>query len=165
MPELCTNKLEALVGYLDGLTERADLDVLTRLLQTVDLTRDDLEPVCRFKPECYQRNTIKRTEWYELVALCWLNGQKSQIHDHRHSSCAFRVIDGPVTEHRYEQTRAGFVRKVHTSQLDAGSICAAADAEIHEVCNERTDGGDVVTLHIYSPPLRMTTYELDPGTG
>ena len=43
----------------------------------------------------------------------------------------------------------------------AGGICATEDADIHQVSNLADDGGDLVTLHVYSPPLlNMGTYSL-----
>ncbi len=162
MPQLCTSKLEPLVEYLDSLTGRADLSVLEDLLAGLDIARSDLEPVCTFKNDCYQRNRIKATQHYELVALCWRPGQKSQIHDHASSSCAFRVVEGTVTERRFEKLPDGKVRPVEETTIEPGQICAAQDEAIHEVCN-RSESGDLVTLHIYSPPLNMRTYELGVG--
>lgn len=164
MPELCTSKLEPLVEYLDSLTARADLQVLEGLLERIDVSRDDLAPVCKFKNECYQRNRIKKTQWYELVALCWKAGQKSQIHDHASSSCAFRVVQGTVTERRFERNPDGTVREVQVTTLEPGTICAAEDDAIHEVCN-RAETDDLVTLHIYSPPLNMRVYDEGEDTG
>ncbi|MEZ6243218.1 MAG: cysteine dioxygenase family protein [Phycisphaerales bacterium] len=162
MPQLCTSKLEPLVEYLDSLTGRADLSTLEGLLADLDVSRADLEPVCTFKNDCYQRNRIKATTWYELVALCWRPGQKSQIHDHASSSCAFRVVEGTVTERRFEKLPDGKVRPVAMTTIRPGEICAAQDEAIHEVCN-LSDTEDLVTLHIYSPPLNMRTYELGIG--
>ncbi len=162
MTELCTSKLAPLVEYLDSLTKRADLETLQGLLESAGVTREDLKAVCKFKCECYQRNRIKATQWYELVALCWQSGQKSQIHDHASSSCAFRVVEGTVTERRFEKNPDGTVRPVETNTLEPGSICAAEDEAIHEVCNNESES-DLITLHIYSPPLKMQTYELGVG--
>lgn len=158
MSELCTSKLEPLVEYLDSLSGRADLDTLQGLLERMDVTREDLRPVCKFKSTCYQRNRIRKTDWYELVALCWRAGQKSQIHDHASSSCAFRVIQGTVTERRFEKNADGTVHEVQVTTLAPGSICAAEDDAIHEVCN-MAESDDLVTLHIYSPPLNMKVYD------
>ena len=162
MQQLCSSKLEPLVAYLDSLTGRADLSVLEELLQRAEVSREDLKAVCKFKCECYQRNRIKATEWYEMVALCWRAGQKSPIHDHASSSCAFRVIEGTVTERRFEKNPDGKVRPVERNTLAPGSICAAEDDAIHEVRNDDPEG-DLVTLHIYSPPLKMQTYDMGVG--
>lgn len=159
MPACCTPKLDALIGYLDSLTGRADLAVLSRLLADVGVTRDDLEPRCVFNPRGYRRNTLSRTDWYELLALCWHSGDCTPIHDHKGSSCAFRVIHGVGTEIRFERTPAGLVCPVRTIRMEPGYICAADDDDIHQVANMQPPGQDLITLHIYSPPIRtMQTY-------
>ena len=36
--------------------------------------------------------------WYQAWVMCWRNGQRSPIHDHKGSSCAVRVLRGTLTE-------------------------------------------------------------------
>jgi hypothetical protein len=44
--------------------------------------------------------------------------------------------------------------------MKPGYVCAAEDADIHQVANMQAAGSDLITLHIYSPPIRkMNTYE------
>ena len=154
--------LQALVQYLDSLDSRADLEILAGLLERLDVTRADLKPACIFDHNAYRRNTIKRSDWYELVALCWHSGQRTPIHDHRGSSCGFRVIEGVATETRFARTPSGLICPMRTDRLEAGYVCAAADADIHQVLNAEAEGTDLVTLHIYSPPMtRYHRYTLD----
>lgn len=152
--------LGPLLAYLDSLTGRADLGVLADLLGRLRVTRAELEPVCIFGTRGYRRNTVSRSDWYELVALCWRSGHCTPIHDHRGSSCAFRVVEGTGTEVRFAMTPSGQACPVATNAMPAGYVCAAEDEDIHQVANLQGPGEDVITLHIYSPPLRrMNTYE------
>lgn len=156
-------ELAELVGYLDHLTDRADLAVLSQILEGLTLTRADLEPAIVFGKNGYRRNVIRRGEWYELLALCWRSGHSTPIHDHRGSSCAFRVIEGVCTEVRYLVTPSGQVCPSETHHLQAGSVCAAEDSDIHQVANLQAAGEDLITLHIYSPAIRsMNTYAFTP---
>ena len=34
-----------------------------------------------------------------------------------------------------------------------GRCCASQDQDIHQISNIAADGSDLVTLHVYSPPL------------
>ena len=52
-------KLNPLLRYLDDLGDRADLPRLRRLLEDLDVTREDLAPACLFEKDAYQRNLIK----------------------------------------------------------------------------------------------------------
>jgi cysteine dioxygenase len=158
-------KLAPLLEYLKGLTAAADLDVIRGLLEELDLTRSDLEPVCIFKPERYQRNLIGKSPWYELVCLCWASGQRTPIHDHAGSSCAFLVVDGIATETRFNRTPSGLIYAEWTKHHDPGYVCASHEADIHQVANIQPPGKDTVTLHLYSPELiHYNIYKLDTLT-
>ena len=155
-------KLVKIIAYLDSLEDRADLETLRRFLEELDITREDLEAACGFCDDHYQRNIIKESEWYELVCICWKSGQRTPIHDHRGSSCAFKVIAGTAMEMCFDKTPSGLLKACDTHDAPAGFICASYDADIHQVLNAQPEGEDVVTLHIYSPPMRQyRKYSLD----
>lgn len=156
--------LAELIRYLDGLTARADLRILRRLLARLVVTRRDLEPACRFGVQAYRRNPVARSDWYELLVLCWRSGHGTPIHDHRGSSCAFRVIEGVGTEIRFERTASGHVCPIRAISMEPGYVCAAQDDMIHQVANFQAPGRNLITLHIYSPPIRrMHTYAYAAG--
>ncbi len=157
--------LRDLLGYLDTLGQPADLRTLARLLGSLRITRADLEPVCVFKDEKYQRNLVRQTDWYELVCLCWTSGQRTPIHDHAGSSCAFLVVEGVATETRFEHTPSGLICPIWTKRHEPGYVCASAEADVHQVCNTQPPGKDLITLHCYSPQLRnFNVYSLDSLT-
>lgn len=97
------------------------------------------------------------------MLMCWKPGQCSPIHDHAGSSCGFLILEGTAKEVVYEVTQNNFAKPTHSTHYPQGSICLAHDNDIHHVGNESNE--DLVTLHIYSPPLRMAYYELDPLAG
>jgi cysteine dioxygenase len=153
-------KLAPIIGYLDSLKGRADLDVLSGMLKKLDITLEDIKGNCVFGQKGYKRNTISKTDWYELLALCWHSGDRTPIHDHQGVSCAFKVVHGTGTEIRFRPTPSGLICPAGTTEMQPGYICAALDADIHEVANFQAPGQDLVTLHIYSPPItKMNVYE------
>lgn len=157
-------KLADLVGYLAALRDRADLGELEARLKGLDIDRHDIAPSCVFGTRGYRRNTIARGEWYELLALCWRSGDCTPIHDHEGSSCAFKVVEGRGTEIRYERTASGLVCPTGRRMLEPGTVCAAEDADIHQVANMQAKGLDLITLHVYSPPIKqMGTYDFASG--
>lgn len=161
-PEERFPKLKPLLQYLDSLTGRADLETLSRLLRDLQIGRCDIEESCRFAGDRYQRNIIKESPWYELVALCWHSGQRTPIHDHRGSSCAFRVVHNSITEIRFEKSPSGLLISTGSHEAPPGYICASYDDDIHQVLNANPPGQDAITLHIYSPPLKQyRKYTLD----
>lgn len=155
-------KLAELIEYLQGLQARADLATLTRLLQDLDISREDIGPACCFGAKAYKRNSISRGRWHELVALFWRSGDVTPIHDHEGSSCAFKVIEGEGTEIRFTRTPSGLVCPATVNRMPEGYLCAADDADIHQVANMQAPGQDLITLHIYSPAIvSMRTYRFN----
>lgn len=159
-------KLAPVLSYLDSLSERADLDTLAKLLAKADIARQDILPACQFGVNGYKRNTIAESPWYELLALCWRSGHCTPIHDHRGVSCAFKVIEGTGTEIRFMPTPSGLICPTATTLMAPGYICAAADADIHQVANMQSPAVDLITLHCYSPPIsKMRTYKFATSEG
>ncbi len=151
--------LRELTDYLDGLTARAELAELSRLLSGLRTTRADVEPWCQFGTRGYRRNTIRRSRWFELLALCWRSGDCTPIHDHAGCSCAFKLIHGVGTEIRYRVTESGLVCPTNVVEMPTAYVCAAEDDDVHQVANTQSPGRELITLHIYTPPIEvMTTY-------
>lgn len=158
--------LAALIDYLDSIRARAELSTLERLLRSATITRDELQSVCVFGTQAYRRNLISKSPWYELLALTWRSGHCTPIHDHTGSSCAFRVIEGTGTEIRFAATESGLVCPTGTARMEPGYVCAAEDSDIHQVANMQAPGQDLITLHIYSVPIKkMKTYAYACSTG
>lgn len=154
-------KLGAILAYLQAARGRVDLDILAELLRSTHITRADIAAACQFSERAYARNTIARSEHFELLALCWNSRQITPVHDHAGTSCAFKVIQGVGTEIRYRKCDAGVVCPVESITMPPGYVCAAADDDIHQVANLQSPGVELITLHIYTPPIRqMHTYEL-----
>jgi cysteine dioxygenase len=153
-------KLAPLIAYLDSLASRADLSVLERLLTETNVSRCDIASTCIFGIKGYRRNCISRSDWYELLACCWHSADRTPIHDHRGVSCAFKVIEGEGTEIRFKTTPSGLICPTQSVTMPCGYICAANDSDIHQVANMQNKDQDLVTLHIYSPPIsKMHTYD------
>ena len=153
--------LAAFLKELDGYQGRVPLDRLVDALRGLEIDWREVEPFVRFAPDTYRRNLMRAGPAYHALILCWRSGQRSPIHDHRGSSCGVRVLRGTCTETLFGRTDAGHVFPTETRQLPAGHCCGSQDADIHQMSNLQAGGADLVTLHVYSPPLlRMGTYSL-----
>jgi cysteine dioxygenase len=156
-----TRSLSTLVRYLDGLAGRAPLEELTGQLAKLEVDCRELASFIRFSDRHYMRNLVRAGPWYNLLVLCWKNGQRSPIHDHTGSSCGVRVLRGTMTETLFEFAPNGHIKATFSRDLPAGGVCGSQDADIHQVSNLQPGIADLVTLHVYSPPLLwMGTYSL-----
>jgi cysteine dioxygenase len=158
--------LKRLFDVLDAFDVEVPLEVLRQQLSAGDLTLGSVERYVRFGHERYQRNLARTGPAYEALVLCWNSGQRSPIHDHRGSRCAFRVLAGVAAETQFGRTEDGLVYPLGTTDLKEGTICATEHDDVHQVSNLQTGGRKLVTLHIYSPPLRVfNVFSLtEPGT-
>jgi cysteine dioxygenase len=154
-------KLDSLLAYLNGMHERPGLAELEALLHRLNLGRADVAKWVRFSDRAYQRNLVHAGDRYHLWVLCWRNGQRSPIHDHAGSACAVRILEGTATVTFFERTRNGHIKAVASEDYPAGQVVVSADEDIHQVSNLQGDDADLITLHIYTPPLlRMGVYSI-----
>jgi len=157
-------KLARLLERLDALRSRATIEQLTEWLGETDLTTSDVAHYVRFGERNYLRNQVRGGEWYHLLVICWRSGQRSPIHNHAASTCGLKVLTGVATETKFAFTPCGLIKAVSSADMGTGEIVASQDADIHQVSNLQPAGQDLITLHIYSPPLlRMDTYSLTDG--
>ena len=143
--------LLGLTMWLDGIDRRPGLDELDSRLSSLDFNIEALEDCIGYSDDGYQRNVIKSTENYELVAICWKPGQDTPIHDHVGSDCAFLIASGVSTETVYETNEEGLAYPVSGRRYMPGEVCAAAEPDIHRVSNEEST--NLINLHVYTPPL------------
>jgi len=146
-------KLEEWFAELDQHTGRIPLPVLIEGLKRLRLNSAEIRPFIQFSLERYRRNLMRAGPAYHALVLCWRSGQRSPIHDHRDSACGVRVISGEATETIFEMTEEGHVFPARTRKLTEGFICATEDLDIHQLSNLQPNQADLITLHVYSPPL------------
>lgn len=160
-------KLDTLFDYLDGLKGRPMMDVLAHKVGQLDLRREDYAGWVKFSEHHYQRNLVRAGTWYHLWVMCWRNGQRSPIHDHTGSACAVRVLEGVATITGFARAGNGHVKATGSEDLSAGSVVTSSDDDLHQISNLQPGKADLITLHVYTPPLlRMGTYSiLDAGRG
>lgn len=150
---------------LNAYSKRIPLDVLRHWLTTSTMNYQHVQPYLRFHPGHYVRNLMFAGPAFQALVLCWRNGQRSPIHDHQGSSCAVKVLHGTALETVFTHAANGMIYPTTTRALEEGFITASEDADIHQMSNLQPDRADLVTFHIYSPPLLfMNTYSLlDPS--
>jgi predicted metal-dependent enzyme (double-stranded beta helix superfamily) len=92
----------------------------------------------------------------DVWLLTWLPGHTTTLHDHGGSAAAYAVVQGALEEVRVADDRLS--REV----MAAGSVVQVAPDVVHDVTG--TGPAPAVSIHAYSPPLRlMTYYDLHDG--
>jgi cysteine dioxygenase len=152
--------LASVFSELDEHRQPIPLRNLESWMSRCALAVEDIRPYTRFSSDRYLRNLMWQSPYYQALVLCWRSGQRSPIHDHTGSACVVRVIEGQAIETLFERAPNGMIYSASSRELQPNQICASEDSDIHQMSNLQVDD-DLVTLHLYSPPLiYMNTYSL-----
>jgi cysteine dioxygenase len=153
--------LRALTQKLSALSNVPSLEEVNAWLQEADVTDDDLRPYLGFKPGTYARHRVFRGEFAELLVLCWRPGQRTPIHDHNGSHGAVRVCEGVMWETMFALDDASKLYYRSAREWNSGQITGADVPDIHQLGNPEVSGQNLVTLHLYAPPLGvLNTYKV-----
>jgi cysteine dioxygenase len=141
------------------------LDEMVRLLKMGDyepvlseaehtiLSIDELEPYTHWNLKRYTRNCIAHDEYFELVLLCWEQGQKTAIHCHNKQECWVKVVSGSFSEELYRLNEStGEMKYITTDILSQHEVTSVEDASIfHNLAN--ISSGRSMSLHLYMKPI------------
>jgi cysteine dioxygenase len=145
--------LESLVGEIASLRRMPGLAQLDAWLREADIERTELRPYVGFKEGTYARHRVFINEFAELLVLCWRPGQRTPIHDHNGSYGSVRVLEGVMWETVFTlEGERGLVYE-RARQWSPGFVTGADVPDIHQLGNPDVSGQDLITLHLYSPPL------------
>ncbi|HEX8070426.1 MAG TPA: cysteine dioxygenase family protein [Pyrinomonadaceae bacterium] len=145
--------LRALTEQFAALEQRPALAEMTAWLRDLHVEAADLRPYVSYKEKTYARHRVFRNEHVELLVLCWRPGQRTPIHDHSGSYGVVRVWSGVMWETMFEMdARRGLVYRAGRDWR-AGALTGADVPDIHQLGNPDVSGQDLITLHLYAPPL------------
>ncbi|WP_353779847.1 cysteine dioxygenase family protein [Winogradskyella sp. 3972H.M.0a.05] len=105
----------------------------------------------------YTRNCIYRCDDFELILLCWEEGQKTSIHNHGGEECWLYVLNGKVVEHNFIQNSDESLTLVNTETLNARQVSYINDRiGLHRLGNGST--GRTMSLHLYAKPIERCDF-------
>ena len=81
--------IQDFVNNLQKLEERDfdTIDAPLAYLRANPVEPDSLRPYLFWNQQHYTRNLIDKTDFYELLAICWEVGMRSSIHNHKDQNC------------------------------------------------------------------------------
>ena len=145
--------LDTLKETLAALKESPPLGELNAWLKKVETDATELRPHVGFKAGTYARHLVFRSEFIELLVLCWKPGQRTPIHDHNGSYGAVRVLEGVLWETMFTLSETSGLAYHSSREWTRGKVTGADVPDIHQLGNPDVSGRDLVTLHLYAPPL------------
>ena len=116
----------------------------------MDLPIGDFRRYSFWKDKCYTRNCIVKTEGYELLLLCWEEGQSTAIHCHGGEECWVYTLKGMMEERRYED-KDELVEIDHEIMAERSISYMNDQLGFHSLRNIAK--GRSITLHLYAAPV------------
>jgi cysteine dioxygenase len=150
-----------LVETLSRQTTPPTLEEINSWLSTVEISQLDLQPYLGFKEGNYWRHRVCRNDAVEMLIICWRPGQKTPIHDHNGSHGVVRVHEGLMWETTFCYDEQEGLRYDTGRECPQGTVTGAEVPDIHQLGNPEVSGRDLITVHVYAPPLGvLKTYKV-----
>jgi cysteine dioxygenase len=147
------SSLAALVKTLESQTSVPGLKQIYHWLESVNISSEELQPYIGFKDGNYWRHRVCRTEFVEMLVLCWRPGHRTPIHDHNGSHGGVKVHEGPLWETIFTYDEQKGLGYESAREHAPGAITGSDIPDIHQLGNPDVSERDLITIHVYAPPL------------
>ncbi|CAF0745764.1 unnamed protein product [Rotaria sordida] len=165
------NSLNELIDliYQAFATNDVDIDYVSTIMNNYKGNMKEWLPYMKFQPNKYTRNLVNGGNGkFNLMILCWAEGQGSSIHDHTNSHCFMKCLQGSLIETKYawpnDENKEEQMHIISRTELKEGQVAYINDTiGLHRVENpSHTD--TCATLHLYVPPYSQCNI-FDERTG
>lgn len=155
--------LPDLVKALQSQTSVPALEQIYLWLETANISSEELQPYIGFKDGNYWRHRVCRNEFVEMLVLCWRPGHRTPIHDHNGSHGGVKVHEGPLWETTFSYDEKQGLEYKSAREYAPGAVTGSDIPDIHQLGNPDVSERDLITIHVYAPPLGVLhTYK--PGS-
>lgn len=159
---MITEKISSLQELLEVLPQCSGKDYVD-IVKGMTLKPSEFADYIFWNKNFYTRNCIARNNDYELLLLCWEQGQITPIHCHGGQECWVYMLQGSIEEKRYEEKQGSTeLEVVQTTQMSEGKFSYMNDdMGLHSLRN--THPGQAMSLHLYMNPIDECSI-YDPAT-
>ncbi|MDQ1640290.1 MAG: cysteine dioxygenase [Pyrinomonadaceae bacterium] len=155
--------LPDLVKALQSQTSVPALEQIYDWLASANISSEELQPYIGFKDGNYWRHRVCRNEFVEMLVLCWRPGHRTPIHDHNGSHGGVKVHEGPLWETTFSYDEVQGLEYKSAREYAPGAVTGSDIPDIHQLGNPDVSERDLITIHVYAPPLGVLhTYK--PGS-
>lgn len=143
-------KITSITSLIETL-KNCSIDEMQNIYKQLEIPESEFEPYLLWEENTYTRNCIFRNDDFELLVLCWDEGQKSSIHFHNNQECWLYNIIGEFKELRYDiVNNKPQLSDTFTLESDRFSYMTD-DMGLHQVIN--IHDGKSASLHLYAKPI------------
>ena len=147
-------------------------DRVLEYLQETAVDRGSLDRYVHFRDDMYTRNLVYRDDDLELMAVCWMPGQRTVIHTHNGQLGWMSVEQGALAAINYKWLGCNAADNQNVAGMDCLAGATELDLDRREVQECYPDGPvntvdkvqtihqvvvqgrePVISLHVYSQPI------------
>jgi len=141
-------------------SDQVNIEEVEEILGAYHTKVSDWRKYAKFDKYKYTRNLVHEGNGkFNLMLLCWAEGNQSSIHDHSDAHCFVKCLKGELLETRYHwpneaSTAEGGLKEKDRTSVKSDDVSYMSDQlGLHRV--ENTSHSDTaVSLHLYSPPFK-----------
>lgn len=152
-PGLMSETIDSLAELVRVLDRELHPAGFTDALLRASISPEELASFSQWNSRHYSRQCIHRTREYELMLICYEQGQSTSIHDYDSQMAWIKPVQGSVLEERFKANADGKLKLHGEKTLEIGNLSyMAAKTCIHRHSN--AGKGRSITLNLYSKPIR-----------
>lgn len=123
------------------------------IIRDIDLPADAFDSYSSWSDDSYTRNCLADNEKFELILICWQEGQITPIHNHGGEECWVRIIKGEFKETIYTEDESGDLSVHKTILSKENDVTYMIDfMGVHSIAN--LSNNKSMSLHLYAKPIR-----------
>jgi cysteine dioxygenase len=148
------NSITTISQLVEELKLVEDESQYKKMVKRLEIPMEEYKPYAHFNQEHYTRNCIARTKEFELILLCWEEGQETPIHCHNNQECWVYVVKGEFDEQRFVESekKDEAIEVEEEMQLGQDGISYMNDdMGYHSL--ENINNGRAMSLHLYMNPI------------
>lgn len=148
-------------------SDSVNIELVNHLMMVFTPEQQEWRPFAKFdRYHRYTRNLVDAgNDKFNLMILCWNEGQSSTIHDHADSHCFLKVLKGSLNEVKYKfpnetensddciENEHSELEEISRSTVHTNDVCYINDnIGLHRIENP-SHVETAVSLHLYCPPF------------
>ncbi|KAL1513927.1 hypothetical protein ABEB36_003265 [Hypothenemus hampei] len=136
-------------------SDNVNIELVRYVLTSYKSNPIEWKKYAKFDRLRYTRNLVDNGNGkYNLMLLCWGEGQAAGIHDHANSHCFMKILQGSLEEVRYSwpKDEESELEEISKTRMDLNDVIYINDSlGLHRVQNV-SSYDTCISLHLYCPP-------------
>jgi len=140
------------IQKLISLLSQSSIKDYNTILNGFDFSAIDFKLFESWSQKKYTRNCVYRDANFELILLCWEQGQETSIHGHDGEDCWVYLLEGEMEEVFFTIDNDNDLRKERSQIISPNQMTFMNDKiGFHKLRN--SSHGKSISLHLYAEPI------------